>query len=247
MARAEVVRAAEILYALGERNLIIPFVLDAAEKASEPGVIVLLAELAKQYDDARSMLLIGKAGLARGFALEHYAFPASGVPNFNPIGPNIEPSLVYSIVRQESQFNPKVVSTAKAMGLMQVTPAAGRDIAKKYGASFDQNRLLNDNVYNVQMGAAELAGNIEDYRGSYILAFAAYNAGRGSVRGWIDRYGDPRDGKVDPVDWVERIPFAETRNYVQRVMENVQVYRARFGGGSRLMIEADIRRGAQAD
>src|SRR5205085_8666671 len=131
-------------------------------------------------------------------------------------------------VRQESQFNPKVVSTAKAMGLMQVTPAAGRDIAKKYGAAYDQNRLLNDNVYNVQMGAAELAGNIEDYRGSYILAFAAYNAGRGSVRGWSDRYGDPRDGKVDPVDWVERIPFAETRNYGQRVRENVLGYRCLF-------------------
>jgi soluble lytic murein transglycosylase len=247
LARAEVVRATEILYALGERTLIVPFVIDAAEKASDPGVIVMLAELAKQYEDPRCMLLIGKAGLARGFALDHYAFPAMGVPNYNPIGPKVEPSLVYSIIRQESQFNPKVVSTAKAMGLMQVTPAAGRFIAKKYGASYDQNRMLNDSVYNVQLGAAELAGNIEDYRGSYILAFAAYNAGRGSVRGWIDRYGDPRDGKVDPVDWVERIPFAETRNYVQRVMENVQVYRARFGGGSRLMIEADIRRGAQAE
>jgi soluble lytic murein transglycosylase len=95
--------------------------------------------------------------------------------------------------------------------------------------------------------SAELGGLLEDYRGSYILTFAAYNAGRGSVKKWIERYGDPRDPKVDAVDWVEQIPFSETRNYVQRIMENLQVYRARFGGGSRLQIEADLRRGASVE
>jgi len=125
-----------------------------------------------------------------------------------------------------------------------VTPAAGKYLAKKFNVGYDEKRLLNDNVYNLQMGSAELGDNLKDYRGSYILAFAAYNAGRGRVKEWVARYGDPRDPKVDPIDWVERIPFAETRNYVQRVMENFQVYRARFGGGSRLYIEADMRRGA---
>src|SRR5581483_1732265 len=104
-------------------------------------------------------------------------------------------------------------------------------------------RLMNDSVYNVQMGADELGDVIQDYRGSYIMAFAAYNAGGGRVKEWVERYGDPRDPKTDPIDWVERIPFAETRNYVQRVKENVQVYRTRFGGGNRLLIEADLRRG----
>ena len=112
---------------------------------------------------------------------------------------------------------------------MQVTPSAGRAVAKKFSVSFDQKRLLNDTAYNVQMGSAELGDDIKDYHGSYILAFAAYNAGRGRVKEWIGRFGDPRDPKVDPIDWVERIPFSETRNYVQRVMENVQVYRVRFG------------------
>ena len=93
-------------------------------------------------------------------------------------------------------------------------------------------------------GAAELGDVIDDYHGSYILAFAGYNAGSGRVREWLERYGDPRDPKVDPIDWVERIPFSETRNYVQRMLENLQVYRARFGGGTRLLIEADLRRGA---
>jgi soluble lytic murein transglycosylase len=85
-----------------------------------------------------------------------------------------------------------------------------------------------DPVYNIQFGAAEAAALLKEYRGSYIMTFAGYNAGRGRVQQWVAQHGDPRDPKVDVVDWVERIPFAETRNYVQRVMENLQVYRARF-------------------
>ena len=127
---------------------------------------------------------------------------------------------------------------------MQVTPAAGKYIARKFKARYDERRLLSDEVYNVQFGTAELGDLIEDYRGSYILTFAGYNAGRGRVKQWIARFGDPRDPKVDPIDWVERIPFSETRNYVQRVLENLQVYRVRFGGGSKLLIEADLHRGA---
>ncbi|MGH9697403.1 MAG: transglycosylase SLT domain-containing protein, partial [Bryobacteraceae bacterium] len=98
-------------------------------------------------------------------------------------------------------------------------------------------------VYNMQMGAGELSNLMSFYRGSYLLTFAGYNAGMGRVRQWIAAYGDPRDPQVDPVDWAERIPIAETRNYVQRVMENFQVYRARFGGSSQLLIEADLKRG----
>ena len=130
------------------------------------------------------------------------------------------------------------------MGLMQVTPDSAQDSAKRYKVVYDRGRLLSDPIYNMQMGAAELAMLINQYNGSYIMTFAGYNAGRGRVRQWVAAYGDPRDPKIDPVDWVERIPLAETRNYVERVMENLQVYRARFGGGSRLQIEADLHRGA---
>ncbi len=193
------------------------------------------------------MLYLGRGAIARGLPFEHYAFPTVGMPNYSSIGPEADTSVVYAIARQESGFNQKVVSTANAMGLMQVTPAAGRYIAKKFGAKYDQKRLLSDPTYNTQFGAAEIGDLLKDYRGSYILSFAGYNAGRGRIRDWVARYGDPREPKVDPVDWVERIPFSETRNYVQRVMENMQVYRARFGGGARLMIEADLRRGAAAN
>jgi soluble lytic murein transglycosylase len=190
------------------------------------------------------MLLVGKGALNRGFPFDFYAYPVSGIPPYPTIGPDVERSIVYAIARQESAFDQSVVSSANAMGLMQVTPAAGKYVARKYGATYDQRRLARDPAYNASLGAAELGGLIQDYRGSYIMTFAAYNAGRGSVRKWIERYGDPRDPKVDAVDWVEQIPFSETRNYVQRVMENLQVYRARFGGGSRLQIEADLKRGA---
>jgi soluble lytic murein transglycosylase len=247
IARNEVVRAVETLYMLNERDLIIPIVADLADRSADMAMLAALAEVAARHDDARSALLIGKGALGRGQPFDNYAFPTFGLPPYTAIGPAVEQAVVYSIARQESAFNPKDVSSAHALGLMQVTPDAGRYVAKKFNVAFDQDRLLNDNVYNMQIGTAELGDNIASYNGSFILAFAGYNAGRGRVKEWIERFGDPRDPKVDPIDWVERIPFAETRNYVQRIIENIQVYRARFGGGSRLMIEADLRRGGSAN
>jgi soluble lytic murein transglycosylase len=242
----EVVRATQILYAIDARDLVIPFVADLADRAVDPGALVVIAEIAKKHDDARAMLMIGKAALNRGYAFDVYAFPTNGIPEFRMVGPSVDRSVVYAIARQESAFNPRAVSSAKAYGLMQVTAPTGRIIAKKFGLAFDQSRMLSDAAYNAQMGSAELGDVLESYRGSYILSFVAYNAGRGRARQWIEKYGDPRDPNVDPIDWVERIPFSETRNYVQRVLENMQVYRAQLGGGSRLLIEADLRRGAIA-
>ncbi|MEH2469490.1 soluble lytic murein transglycosylase [Nitrobacteraceae bacterium AZCC 2161] len=241
--RLEIVRAVQLLYALDEREIAIPIFGDMGENG-DPEALVGLGELASRNGDARGMLLVGKAALNRGLPFDFYAYPTSGIPPYKSIGPEVEQSIVYAIARQESAFNPAVVSPANAYGLMQVTPDAGRYVTKKYGATFDLTKLKTDPVYNAALGAAELGGLIDDYRGSYIMTFAAYNAGRGSVRKWVERYGDPRDPKVDAVDWVESIPFSETRNYVQRIMENLQVYRARFGGGSRLQIEADLHRGS---
>jgi soluble lytic murein transglycosylase len=247
IAQLEVVRAAEILYAVGERDLVVPFVADLGERSTDIAALAELGEVAFRNQDARCMLLVGKAALGRGYALEHYAFPTIGIPDYHAVGPAIDGTIVYSIARQESQFWQGDISSAKAMGLMQVTPEAARETSKKFGAAYDLKRLQSDSVYNVQMGAAELGDLLDGYRGSYILTFAGYNAGRGRVREWLSRYGDPRAPKVDPVDWVERIPFSETRNYVERVLENLQVYRVRLGGGPRLMIEADLHRGAAAD
>jgi len=239
----EVVRAAEILYALDERDMLASIFAELGESGTDVAGMAALAEVAGKHDDGRSMLLLGQSAYNRGLPLDYYAYPIVGLPDYKPIAPPIEAPVTYSIARQESHFNQKVVSTANAYGFMQVTPAAAQDTAKLFKAPYNRGRLLSDPIYNMQMGAAELSMLLRTYNGSYILTFAGYNAGRGRVRQWIAAYGDPRDPKVDPVDWAERIPIAETRNYVQRIMENLQVYRARFGGGSRLMIEADIRRG----
>lgn len=244
--RLEIVRAVDILYALDERDIAVPILADMGERADMDGLLAL-CELTQRHNDARGMLLVGKAALNRGMPFDHYAYPVTGIPPYKDFGPEVEKAIVFAIARQESAFNPTIVSPANAYGLMQVTAGAGKYVAKKYGTTFDLARLKSDPAYNAAFGAAELGGLIEDYRGSYIMTFAGYNAGRGSVRKWIERYGDPRDPKVDAVDWVEQIPFSETRNYVQRIMENLQVYRSRFGGGSKLLIEADLRRGASVE
>ena len=243
LARLEVVRAVEILYDIDERDLIAGALAELGERTTDVAGLAAVGEVAARHKDARAMVLLGKAALGRGLPLEHFAFPTVGIPDYKAIGPEVEPAIIYAIARQESTFNQRTISSARAMGLMQVTPAAGRYVAKKFGAPYDEKRLLGDPIYNVQLGAAELGDLYVDYRGSHILTFVGYNAGRGRVRDWIAKYGDPRDPKVDPIDWVEQIPFSETRNYVQRVLENLQVYRVRFGGGSKLLIEADLRRG----
>ena len=239
----EVARAAEILYAADQRDLAAIMMADLGERSDDVAQLASLGDVAARYGDGRGMLLLGKGALGRGHPFDYYAYPTVGLPAYKPIGPAVDVSITYSIARTESSFNQKDLSSAKAMGLMQVTPAAGRDTAKRFSVTYDENKLMTDPVYNMQLGAGELAILIEGYRGSYIMTFAGYNAGRGRVKEWVERYGDPRDPKVDPIDWVERIPIAETRNYVQRIIENLQVYRARFGGGNRLLIEADLRRG----
>jgi soluble lytic murein transglycosylase len=240
----EVVRALELLYAMEERNLAFSVLADLGDKLDDIDALAGLGEVTARHNDARGMLVLGKGALNRGYPFDHYAYPVSGIPKYETIGPEVERGLVFAIARQESAFHPKAISPAKAMGLMQVTPPAAKTITKRFGATYDARRLLSDPAYNAMLGAAELGALVSDYRGSYILTFVGYNAGRGRVRDWIEKYGDPRDPRVDAVDWVERIPFSETRNYVQRIMENVQVYRARFGGGSKLLIEADLKRGS---
>jgi soluble lytic murein transglycosylase len=240
----EIARVFEILYAIDERDLLAAMAADLGENATDTAALVGLAGIATRHHDARGTLLIGKAALRRGLPFERYAFPDFGVPEYQQIGPEVEACVVYAIVRQESAFNPRAVSSANAIGLMQVTPAAGRDTAKRFNVTFDQRRLSQDVAYNAQLGTAELGNDIATWRGSYILAFVAYNAGPRRAKEWIEQYGDPRDPKIDPIDWIERIPISETRNYVQRVLENMQVYRALVENNPRLLIEADLRRGS---
>jgi soluble lytic murein transglycosylase len=241
------VRAADMLYALGEREIALNFMADLAEQSNDVGMLVALGELTGRHNDARAMLQIGKPALARGLALEPYAFPTIGIPEHKQIGPEIERSVIYSVARTESAFDQRDKSPANAVGLMQVTPEAGRDTAKRFGVSYDWDRMVNDPVYNTQMGAAELSALLREYAGSHIMTFAGYNAGRGRVRDWVKLHGDPRDPNVDPIDWVERIPLSETRNYVQRVIENLLVYRIRFENSATAMSKPDRRHGSSQE
>jgi soluble lytic murein transglycosylase len=235
----ELVRAADMLYTLGERDVVLYFVTDLAEQNGDVAALAALGELSSRQNDARAMLQIGKTAIGRGLALDLYAFPTIGIPKHSPIGPQIDRSVIYSVARTESAFDQRDKSPANAVGLMQVTPEAGRDTAKRFGVTYDWDRMVSDPVYNTQMGAAELSALLREYKGCHIMTFAGYNAGRGRVQDWVKRYGDPRDPNVDAVDWVERIPIAETRNYVQRVMENLQIYRVRFETEAPAVAEAD--------
>jgi soluble lytic murein transglycosylase len=240
----EPVRALRMLYAIGEAEFSIPIYTDLSERAGNDAAgYLLLAEVANEVHDARALVLIGKTAMAKGVPVEMIGFPAFGVPNYNHVGPKADPAIVYAIARQESQFDQRVTSVANAKGLMQVIPSTARAIARKLGIPWEEGKLGSDPAFNVQIGAAELGDLLEFYRGNPVLTFIGYNAGRGRAAEWIAKYGDPRDPKVDIVDWIERLPIAETRFYVQRVMENMQVYQVLAEGNHGLTIEADLVRG----
>jgi soluble lytic murein transglycosylase len=192
-------------------------------------------------DDHNLALQLGKTAASRGIPVDTLAFPTSAIPKSAKTG-SVDRAVVYAIARQESAFHPGAVSKAGARGLLQLMPATAKQMAKSAGVSYSQAKLTTDPAYNATLGAEFLGHLIDRYNGSYVMTFAAYNAGPSRVTEWVGIYGDPRDPKVDVVNWIESIPFTETRNYVQRIMENVQVYRARLGSPG-LTIEKDLKRG----
>lgn len=238
--RKSTVQAIRLLAGAGLVDKARPFFTDAAEEWHDASELDLLARLAADLGQVRFQLAVGKKATNRGLPLDHHAYPTNGVPNVQAIGPRVERAVVLGLSRQESTFDPKIRSSAGAVGLMQMLPTSAAATARKYGVTW-KPALMTDAHYNAQLGTAYLGDDIASFEGSYVLAFAAYNAGRRRAYEWVAKYGDPRDPRVDAVDWIERIPFTETRNYVMRVMENVQVYRARLGQGP-CTIDSDIKR-----
>lgn len=242
LARIEPVRAVEAFEAVGERELAFRLTSDLARKLDDPAQIAALAHVAARAQNARAALVVGKLASQRGIALDDIAFPMFGVPQYEALPRSAEQPVVYSIARQESAFQSDALSHAGAKGLMQMLPSTARRTAQRAGVPFDEKRLVLDPAFNAQLGAAHLTELMDEHGQSLILTFAAYNAGGHRVKQWIAAYGDPRKPDVDPIDWVERIPFTETRNYVQRVVENVGVYRARFGApDAKGLIVDDLR------
>jgi soluble lytic murein transglycosylase len=193
--------------------------------------LTLLAELAASLGYNQSTVRIGKTAMSKDHPLAEYAYPVRFMPKFKPLRSIPENALIYAIARQESEFNEAIKSHAGARGLMQVMPRTLKGIARKYKIKWRVSWLTQRPAYNAAVGSAYVGDRHDEFGGSYIMTFAGFNAGPGRVRQWVREFGDPRSKDIDPIDWIERIPFSETRNYVQKVLANVQVYRARLNNG----------------
>lgn len=209
--------------------------------------VAMLAHVAEALGDTQTALRVGKYGIAQGFNLIYYSYPVHRLPAYTPLRGPPETALLLGIARQESEFNMATLSGAGARGILQVMPETARHVCRDYKVKCDISRLKKDAAYNTMMGSAYISDRMDEFGGSYILAIAGYNAGPGRAREWIREFGDPRDTRVDPIDWIHRIPIQETREYVQKVLSNIQIYRARLGEETTAVrINADLRRTAHA-
>lgn len=186
----------------------------------------LTAELAEQQERNGIALRVAKTAQRNGITLLDYLYPSIEVGDAEP-----EEALTLALIRQESAFDQKAVSHAGARGLMQLMPATAKEVARKQRQKYDKQRLVTDPAYNILLGKAYLSQVVNRFDGSYILGLAAYNAGPHRAKRWIKEFGDPRDPGVDPIDWIEHIPFSETRNYVQRILESLSIYRLLLADG----------------
>jgi len=241
----ELTAAARLLAANDRTDDLLPFVQRLLDIAESPGERVLALDLVAELGRTELQVRAAKLSSQQGRTFYGHAYPT---PFRARSEFGVEPALLLAIARQESEFDTEAVSPAGARGLMQLMPATAQDVARSLGLGWRPQALTGDPAYNVRLGDAYLGGLLERYGGSYVLAVAAYNAGPSRVVRWLGIYGDPRGGDVDTIDWIESIPFAETRNYVQRVLEGVAVYRHRLGPErTTLRLQRDLARGGRGD
>lgn len=239
--RSEPVRAARILIETREKpERARPFLVRLANVARTPAQHALVSEFAHQLGRNDLAVIVSKrSAQVAGVQLHDLGWPTMPISGERP-----EKALTYAIIRQESQFEPEAISRAGARGLMQLMPGTARAVAKGENVAGHNAERLFEPAYNLRIGRSYLATLVDDFGGSYVLAAAAYNAGPGRAREWMRTYGDPRSPEVDVVDWIEAIPFEETRTYVQRVMENLHVYRHNLQPTQVAVdVERDLRRG----
>jgi Soluble lytic murein transglycosylase and related regulatory proteins (some contain LysM/invasin domains) len=226
----DLVKAIRVLADLGAQDLMRGFALRYLElhpgAAHGKQLAAMLTEMGYRDVALRVAKVLGYDGV--NFPI--YAYPVIAVPEYKGPPPVPEQALVHAIIRQETEFDPQSVSHANARGMMQLTPAAARTNAKRAGLPYRPNALTTDVTYNMQLGMTEFSSYLANWGNSVIVSAAAYNAGATNAKRWIETFGDPRSPSVDPIDWIESISYGETRNYVQRIVENLQVYRARLGG-----------------
>jgi soluble lytic murein transglycosylase len=241
-----IMSAINMLSEIGENQFFRQFALALDDELESEGEHQALSEYARAKGEPSTAIRVAKSGLSRGVLATEAAFPILQIPRIVGYG-QIEDAYSLAITRQESEFNSNAVSGANARGLMQFVPATASSQARKMGIPHETSWLTSRPSHNLTLGSAHLYDLVSNFYGSYVMAAAAYNAGPGRPRQWVQTYGDLRQTDLDTaIDWVEKIPFSETRNYVQRVMENIQVYRARLAGGSApLRIGEDLQRGTK--
>ncbi|WP_297322293.1 transglycosylase SLT domain-containing protein [uncultured Bartonella sp.] len=226
----EPVMAIKRLEALGYSDRAGVLYRELGDELNSAGELAMLAVMAERKGDYYTSLKIGKSAVIRGMDVGSLSHPVGAIPETANISASGK-ALAYAIARQESEFNPNAVSGAGARGMLQLLPATAKAVAIKNAIAWQPEKLSSDAGYNATLGAHFLGEQLNRFNGSYILTFIGYNAGARRANEWIERYGDPRGQSVDwVVDWVERIPYSETRDYVMRVMENYQVYKARLTG-----------------
>ncbi|KQB97310.1 murein transglycosylase [Loktanella sp. 1ANDIMAR09] len=222
----DIVQAALILLAGGERGAAFTFFAQLGRTLSASEIAILGAYLT-EIDEPFYTLLLGKAAVERGILIPSVYYP---IHDMAALDLPAEPALALSIARRESEFNETIGSPVGALGLMQVMPATAEEVSGKLGIPYSRGRLTNDWQYNATLGTHYLAYLEEEFGPSPVMIAAGYNAGPSRPRQWIDERGDPRLLEMDVVDWIEHIPFRETRNYVMRVTESIPVYQARLTG-----------------
>lgn len=243
----EAARAFKILAEAGAKNELYMFLWAFANRFNTRDEMNAAADLVWSEGGATMAVRLAKAAATRNIDIDSWGYPVRALPDWKQIGRTVEKPLVFALSRQESEFNPTAGSKVGAQGLMQIMPGTARLIAKKYGLSYANGQLTSDPAYNVKLGAAHLGDLVADFGGSYVLTLVAYNAGPRRSREWVAEYGDLRSGQVDPVDWVESIPFQETRQYVQKVLQNLHIYRSRLAPKTVRPMTADLGRGSTTD
>ncbi|MDE3059617.1 MAG: lytic transglycosylase domain-containing protein [Pseudomonadota bacterium] len=217
---SELARAAALCVELGEPELAQRLIGHMIADADDEAEAALAAGLGKKLGLTHLGVHGAKKALQRNVVLVDAGYPLPKTPTDLAV----ERPLALAVTRQESEFDAHARSPSGALGMMQLMPATGKEIARKHHLSFAKDRLF-DPQYNIGLGGIYLARLINSYDGSYVMAIAAYNAGPGNVRDWTQQFGTPGNNVENAIDWIEKIPFSETRNYVQRVLENLQVYR----------------------
>ena len=212
------------LHTLGADASLRTFLLHLSGLAKNVDERLLVAQLANEVDRPREAVRAAKRANQLDNIIGAAGYPLWPLPK-RDANAQLEDALVLSVIRQESGFDRAAISRAGARGMMQLMPATAQQIAKGLSEPYSRSRLLTDPGYNIRLGGGYLAQMLKRFDGSAPLALAAYNAGPHRVVRWVKEFGDPRTGDIQMLDWIETIPFSETRNYVQRVLEAVPVYR----------------------